>query len=138
MAGSEAAKEAVYLRRFGEELGYVNLVPTRLGMDNQAGIAIAYNPEQHTKTKHIQRRHFFVRELVEENRISVPFVSTVDTMADFFTKPLKARKFFAMRDAIMDAACIDSTVSRSLRASSRRKSLVAPALRRDCISAPNS
>ena len=47
-------------------------------MDNQAGIAIAYNPELHTKTKHIARRHFFIRELVEEQRISVPFVKTTD------------------------------------------------------------
>ena len=47
-------------------------------MNNQAGIAIAYNPELHTKTKHIARRHFFTRELVEEQRITVPFVKTVD------------------------------------------------------------
>ena len=57
-------------------------------MDNQTGIAIAYNPELHTKTKHIARRHFLIRELVEEQRISVPFVKTTDNWADFFTKPL--------------------------------------------------
>ena len=39
-------------------------------MDNQAGIAIAHNPELHTKTKHIARRHFFIRELVEEQRLA--------------------------------------------------------------------
>ena len=55
-------------------------------MDNQAGVAIAYNPELHTKTKHIARRHFFIRERVEEQRITVPFVKTVDNWADFFTK----------------------------------------------------
>ena len=58
MAGSEAAKEAVYFRRYQEELGYTDPLPTALAMDNQAGIAIAYNPELHTKTKHIARRHF--------------------------------------------------------------------------------
>ena len=52
---------------------YTDPLPTKLAMDNQAGIAIAYNPELHTKTKHmIQRRHFFVRELVEQQRISAP------------------------------------------------------------------
>ena len=79
MAGSEAAKEAVYHRRYQEELGYTDPLPTKLAMDkNQAGISpsrIVYNPELHTKTKHIARRHFFIRELVEQQRISVPFVS---------------------------------------------------------------
>ena len=76
-------------------------------MDSQAGIAITYNPELHsiTKTKHIQRRqHFFIRELVEQQRISVPFVKTTDNWADFFTKPLKPKHFTAMRNgyAIMN------------------------------------
>ena len=71
-------------------------------MDNQAGIAIAYNPELHTKTKHIARRDFFIRELVEEQRITVPFVKTIDSWADFFTKPLKPKQFTAMRNAIMN------------------------------------
>jgi hypothetical protein len=53
MAGSEAAKEAVYFRRFQVELGYFDAEPTKLAMDNQAGTAIAYNPELHAKTKHI-------------------------------------------------------------------------------------
>ena len=47
-------------------------------------------------------RHFYIRELVEEHRIRVPFVSTVDNLADFFTKPLKGKDFFRMRDVIMN------------------------------------
>jgi hypothetical protein len=31
-----------------------------MGMDNQAAIAISYNPELHARTKHIDRRHFFI------------------------------------------------------------------------------
>ena len=38
MAGSEAASwEAVYHRRYQEELGYIDPLPTKLAMDNQAG-----------------------------------------------------------------------------------------------------
>ena len=43
MAGSEAAKEAVYFRRYQEELGYTDPLRTKLAMDNQAGINVAYN-----------------------------------------------------------------------------------------------
>ena len=37
-----------------------------LYVDNKSAIDLAYNPEHHQKTKHIARRHFYVRELVEE------------------------------------------------------------------------
>ena len=46
--------------------------------------------------------HFFIRECVEDGRIRVPFVSTTDNMADFFTKPLPSKHFFRMRDEIMN------------------------------------
>ena len=106
MAGSEAAKEAIYLRRFEKELGHGNPKPTRLGMDNQAGIAIAYKPEMHSRTKHIHRRHFFIRELVEDQQITVPYVHTSENCADFFTKSLSSTKFFAFRDKIMNVTAV--------------------------------
>ena len=36
--------------------------------DNQAVIALAYNPENHDKVKHVERRYFFIREKVEDGR----------------------------------------------------------------------
>jgi hypothetical protein len=102
MAASEATKEALSLTAFLDELGYPPDGPTELGMDNQAAIAISYNPEHHTRAKHIARRHFFIRECVENHQIRVPFVSTVDNLADFFTKPLAAKTFFRLRDALMN------------------------------------
>ena len=56
----------------------------------------------HTKMKHVDRRHFYVRELVENHRLRVPFVSTVNNIADFFTKALPPKQFLAMRDRIMN------------------------------------
>ena len=52
--------------------------------------------------KHVQRRHFFVRDMVESFELEVPFVRTDDNISDFFTKPLKAKKFHAMRRLIMN------------------------------------
>ena len=71
-------------------------------MDNTGARDLAYNPEHHARTKHIERRHFFVREMVENMKIRVPYVNTADNLADFFTKPLPARVFVPMRDAIMN------------------------------------
>ena len=102
MAASEAAKEASYLRSFLAELGFSDDKPTSLGMDNQAGRDLAYNPQHHPRTKHIERRHFFIREMVEDLTLVVLFVRTVDNLADFFTKPLGPKTFFPMRDKIMN------------------------------------
>ena len=102
MAASEAAREAVYLDGFSEELGAPLSGPLSLSVDNTGARDLAYNPEHHARSKHIERRHFFIREMVENMRIQVPYVNTVDNLADFFTKPLPARVFVPMRDTIMN------------------------------------
>ena len=94
MAASEASKEAIHLDRMAKVLRLSDSEPLDLFVDNQSAIAIAYNPEMHQRTKHIERRHFFVREAVENEKIRVPFVKTVDNLADFFTKPLQGDRFF--------------------------------------------
>ena len=56
-------------------------------VDNQAAINLSYNPEYHERTRHIHRRHFFIREAVEDMQITVPFVASADNIADFFNSP---------------------------------------------------
>jgi len=102
MAASEAAKEAIHLRGLYNELSQGKSEPTRLHLDCKAAIDTAYNPEHHSKLKHVQRRHFFIRQVVEDHQIVVPYVETDKNLADFFTKPLPARKFFPLRKAIMN------------------------------------
>ena len=104
MAASVAASEAVHLKGFIEELDQSDGKPISLGVDNTAARDIAYNPEHHAKVKHIQRRHFFVRECVENMQITVPYVNTCDNLADFFTKSQDPKLFFRMRDEIMNVS----------------------------------
>ena len=123
MALSEAAKEGVFLRRFLDELGVgsssatVVQPPTALATDNKAARDLDYNPEHHEKTKHIERRHFYVRELVENEELIVPFVSTTANMADFFTKPLAGDVFFRLRNTIMNLPPRAAPATRAARAS---------------------
>ena len=100
VAASEAAKEAKYYREFATELGFPQTQPTPLLVDNTAAINLSYNPEHHNRTKHIDRRHFYVRELVEDHVLHVQYVNSADNLADFFTKALPPRQFFKLRDAI--------------------------------------
>ena len=105
VAASEAAKEAISLHGLLSELGQDDDRPTRMFVDNQSAIAVAYNPEHHSRMKHVERRHFFVRECVEDFKLEVPFVRTHENLADFFTKPLAgkdASRFFTLRNVIMN------------------------------------
>ena len=104
MAASEATKEAVYLSRLGQELGVSDGSPLSLHCDNRSATDVAYNPEHFGRMKHVERRHFYVRECVEDHLITVPFVRTDDNIADFFTKALESKRFFRLRDSIMNVA----------------------------------
>ena len=122
MALSEASKEAVYLTDFISELGFPASSTVSLATDNKGARDLAYNPEHHEKVKHIERRHFYIRELVEEQRLVVPYVNTVDNMADFFTKALPAASFYSFRNKIMNVPSSDALAARGkARALSRAR-----------------
>ena len=90
IALSECAKDAVHYRKklIGIDPSYVT-EPTPTATDNKGAHDLSYNPEFHNKTKHIQRRHFYVRDVVESQEIVVPLIKTDDNPADFFTRVLR-------------------------------------------------
>ena len=93
----------VYTRKLVKGLGAPEPGPTTLSTDSQSARDVSYNPEHHDKMKHVQRRHFFIRDMVESLEIEVPFVRTADNIADFFTKPMKsANQFIAHCRVIMN------------------------------------
>ena len=102
VAASEACKEAVLIDAYLTELGESNGEPAAFHVDNKGARDLAYNPEHHQRVKHIERRHFFIRELVEEMRITVPYVPSAENLGDFFAEPLQVTQFFALRDTIMN------------------------------------
>ena len=68
--------------------------------DNESAIKIAYNPVQHSKTKHIEIRHHFIRDHVEKGDIDLSYVSTKDQLADIFTKALDEPRFRPLRNEL--------------------------------------
>ncbi|KAI3702504.1 hypothetical protein L6452_28242 [Arctium lappa] len=61
--------------------------------DSNSAIAITANPVQHTKTKHIDVRYYFIKDNVEKGTIELFFVKTEYQLADLFTKPLDEKRF---------------------------------------------
>ena len=102
IALSEAAKDVVYLRKLLAGIGDAEPGPTQLYTDSKSARDVSYNPEHHDRMKHVARRHFFVRDMVETFELEVPYVRTDDNIADFFTKPLAGKKFHEMRCRIMN------------------------------------
>ena len=103
VALSECSKDVVYYRKklAGLDPLYVTS-STPTATDNKAARDLSYNPEFHARSKHVQRRHFYVRDMVEAYELVVPLVKTDDNPADFFTKPMAPDKFVKFRNYIMN------------------------------------
>jgi len=65
--------------------------------DNLSAINISKNPIQHSRTKHIDIRHHFIKDLLEENIVTLEHVATEEQLADIFTKALDAKQFEKLR-----------------------------------------
>ena len=68
--------------------------------DNESAIKIAYNPVQHSRTKHIEIHHHFIRDHVARGHIELSYVPTKDQLADIFTKPLDEARFTYLRNEL--------------------------------------
>ena len=94
IAASEASKEAVWIRRFIEELGIspTSSNPMDLYCDSNGAIALAKEPRSHQKTKHILRKYHLIREFIERGDVKMCKVATELNTADPLTKALPQPK----------------------------------------------
>jgi hypothetical protein len=92
IALAEASKQGQWLRSLLRELGRAALLgpdqAVRIFSDNQACIAIAEDPIAHRRTKHIDVRYHYIRQLVAADKARVSYIPTQDMLADILTKPL--------------------------------------------------
>nr|GEV90943.1 hypothetical protein [Tanacetum cinerariifolium] len=64
----------------------INFMNTMIYIDNESTICIIKNPVFHSKTKHIEIRHHFIRDAYEKKLIQVLKIHTNDNVADLLTK----------------------------------------------------
>ena len=101
VAGTQAAKEAIWLRRLIGEITTPFTRPTPLFCDNNGARSLAKDDAIfHPRTKHIDIRFHFIRETVENRHISVIHIPSNENIADIFTKALARAKFQPFCDAL--------------------------------------
>ena len=92
IAVSEACKELMWMKKLMEEVQNVKL-PMTVMEDNQAAIAMIKNPVYHARTKHIDIRYHFIRELYQEGQIRLEYCPSSENIADLMTKPIPRVQF---------------------------------------------
>jgi hypothetical protein len=100
IAASEAGREAIWLQRLVGDLmaanlpsstgamDEVSLPPTIIFTDSTGGLAQIANTRHHERTKHIDIKYHFVRDICEREIITFRHISTHEMAADILTKPL--------------------------------------------------
>jgi Reverse transcriptase (RNA-dependent DNA polymerase) len=91
MALTQAAKEALWLKRFLAELG-IDIPSVILFGDNQGSLALAKNNVFHARSKHIDIQHHFIRDTIKSGDITLQYLPTQYMVADVLTKSLPTEK----------------------------------------------
>jgi len=88
VAIAECSKDIIWYQQLFAELNIKNEKPTTIFSDNQGAILLTKNSIFHKRTKHIDIRFHFIRELQNDGRIKVKYVPTKEQPADMLTKSL--------------------------------------------------
>ncbi|KAK4705093.1 hypothetical protein P7C70_g1119, partial [Phenoliferia sp. Uapishka_3] len=86
---SKTGGSTFHTRQLMNELGFPQIDPTILYGDNQGSLAVANSTGSHKRSKPIDIKYHYIRELIERGEIKVAYISTKDNIADIMTKGLR-------------------------------------------------
>jgi hypothetical protein len=90
----------LWLRMRMKELHLALSCPPTIWCDNLGALALASNPVFHARTKHNEVDFHFIREKVANRDIQLQHLSTLEQLADIFTKGHTANRFCFLRDKL--------------------------------------
>ncbi|GJS54427.1 bifunctional protein FolD 1, mitochondrial-like protein isoform X1 [Tanacetum coccineum] len=85
VAAANCCGQVLWIQNQMLDYGF-NFMNTRIYIDNESTICIVKNLVFHSKTKHIEIRHHFIRDAYEKKLIQVLKIHTDDNVADLLTK----------------------------------------------------
>jgi len=89
---TRVVREARWLRNLFDELGYPQEHPTLIKGDNDGSISMAKNQQFHNCSKHIAIQWHWVRELIEQNLVTIDNCCDPEQTANVLTKALARPK----------------------------------------------
>jgi hypothetical protein len=123
MCMSDACHQLVWIESLLQELSFP-VTNIDLCCDNQGAIFLASNPVQEHRSKHIDIRYHYIRECVEEKKISLTYIPTNDQIADIMTKNLNYNKFKFFRESlnvVFDELQSSTKINQTIRSKPYRK-----------------
>ncbi|GJY49318.1 hypothetical protein Tco_0439274 [Tanacetum coccineum] len=96
MSARKACQQALWMKQALVDYE-VKLNDVLVLCDNKGAIDLSKNPILHSRTKHIEIRHHFLRDNIQKGNISIEKVASEDNIADILTKPLKREPFNLLR-----------------------------------------
>lgn len=91
------ACQAIWLRRILEELNFKQMGATIIFCDNNSTIKLSRNLVLHGRSKHIDVKDHFLRNLRNDGAIELVYCKSEDQVADIFTNTLKRETFEKLR-----------------------------------------
>ena len=90
VACSTVVKEGVWLKRFIIELGIITRAsePITIHCDIMVALSYAKDPKYYDKTKHIDIRYHFIRDMVAQKKVVLKHITTSHMIADHLAKPI--------------------------------------------------
>ncbi|GJX40434.1 putative ribonuclease H-like domain-containing protein [Tanacetum coccineum] len=92
IAASNCCGQVLWIQNQLLDYGY-NFMQTKIHIDNESTICIVKNPVFHSKTKHIEIRHHFIRDSNEKKLIQMIKIHTDQNVADLLTKAFDVSRF---------------------------------------------
>ena len=92
IAMSSCCAQILWMKSQLSDYGY-DFTKIPMYCDNKSAIALSCNNVQHSRSKHIDIRHHFIREQVEKGIVELYFVKSEFQLADIFTKALARERF---------------------------------------------
>lgn len=100
VAATACACQVVWLRRIFECIGLAQKERTVINCDNMSTIKLSKNPMMHNRSKHIDVRFYFLRDLVNQGVVEMKYCNTLVQAADIMTKPLKLEQYEKQRSML--------------------------------------
>jgi hypothetical protein len=105
-AAGAACSDIIHYRQLSSDLGWSQMEPTVLCMDNKTALSLAVAPEVSKKSKHIFIKHHNIRWLVSISIILLKYVPTKQMRANVLTKALPRTSFVLERDILFNRAAL--------------------------------